>query len=343
MNSDDDPRGGQPVEPREARARGNDPDAVRIEDSENDEREPQKGDAPDPDGELGRVRRSSGIGGSRQEASSSGSGGEETNSDDLDLRTDPGQDAGRWRARGPLTETYARGGHGARLYVGDEAGAERDADWDTNRNDEREADRGDREPAAVDTEDQESRREADREAERENRRERDRETDREADRGTSFPSVIFGWLSSLGAAPILFGIIGAIVGGIVALLGLSATAGGIISSVGFLVALFLVFLIGGYVAGRLASRQGLKHGLFVPLLVFILVVLLAVAGGVLGSTFSNVLGSAVPASLAQNIPTSIPQGLGIVAIVSLILIIIIPFLGGALGGLWGGKKGRERP
>ncbi|MGB3633091.1 MAG: hypothetical protein WA982_03540 [Rubrobacteraceae bacterium] len=52
----------------------------------------------------------------------------------------------------------------------------------------------------------------------------------DTNRGTSLLSVIFGWLASLGAFPILFVIIGAIVGGFVSLLGLGATAGGIISS-----------------------------------------------------------------------------------------------------------------
>lgn len=161
---------------------------------------------------------------------------------------------------------------------------------------------------------------------------------RESELGTSFPSVIFGWLASLGAAPILVGIIGAIVAGIVALVGLGATGGGIASAVGFLITLFFVFLIGGYVAGRLAGRSGAKHGIFVALLALILVIILAVAGGILGSTFSNALSSAVPPSLTQNVPTSMPQGLGLTAIISGILTLIVPFLGGALGGSWGAKR-----
>ena len=53
MNSDDNSRERQPVEPREARAQGNDPDAVRVQDSDKDKREPQRGDTPDPDGGVG--------------------------------------------------------------------------------------------------------------------------------------------------------------------------------------------------------------------------------------------------------------------------------------------------
>ncbi len=181
------------------------------------------------------------------------------------------------------------------------------------------------------------------EASREERgdgRENQRGSNMNEDRGTSFPSVIFGWLAALGATPILFAIIGAIVGGIVALLSLGATTGGIASSAGFLIALFLVFLIGGYVAGRLASRQGLKHGLLVPLLALILVVLLSVAGGILGSTFSNILSNAIPSGITQNIPTSIPQGLGITAIISGILALLMPFLGGSPRGTLGRQDRR---
>src|ERR671912_982937 len=44
---------------------------------------------------------------------------------------------------------------------------------------------------------------------------------------TSWTSVIFGWLAALGAGLILSGIVGAVVGGIVALVGLGTSSGGI--------------------------------------------------------------------------------------------------------------------
>ena len=259
MSSDRSSREGQPLEPQEAREHGNDPDAVRVEDSESGEGGPLGKDSSESDRKAQQEQRSSGRGGSRQQATSA-PGVEGDRTDDLNLQADPGQDAGRWRARGPLTETYAQGGHGVRVQNNDEG---RDASRETRT--------------------QESQRGAGRDT---NQNDRSNRSDQD-ERGTSLPSVIYGWLASLGAFPILFVIIGAIVGGIVALLGLSATAGGIASSVGFLITLFLAFLIGGYVAGRLASRQGAKHGLLVPLLALILVALLAVAGGVLGSTFSD--------------------------------------------------------
>jgi hypothetical protein len=85
------------------------------------------------------------------------------------------------------------------------------------------------------------------------------------DRGTSWVSVVLGWLAALGAGLILSGIVGVVVGGILGVLGVQGgTEGGIAGLVGLLVTLLLAFLIGGYVAGRLASRSGLKHGILVP-------------------------------------------------------------------------------
>lgn len=102
--------------------------------------------------------------------------------------------------------------------------------------------------------------------EREAEREQDRKR-REPELGTSWVSVVLGWLAALGASLILSGIVGAIVGGILGAVGIgqqAATSGGIAGLVGVLVTLLLTFLVGGYVSGRMASRSGVKHGLLVP-------------------------------------------------------------------------------
>jgi len=70
---------------------------------------------------------------------------------------------------------------------------------------------------------------------------------REAELGTSWISVILGWLAALGASLILSGIVGAIVGGILAALGVGdgTTSGGISGLIGLLLTLLIAFYIGG--------------------------------------------------------------------------------------------------
>ena len=171
-----------------------------------------------------------------------------------------------------------------------------------------------------------------------------------ADRGTSWVSVILGWLSALGAGLILSGIVGGILGA----LGISdqgATSGGIAGLVGLLVTLFLAFLIGGYVAGRMASRLGLKRGLLVPLLALVVTIILAVIGAVVGTSFIDQLsGVTLPGpvgqaaqnaqSAAQGVPT---QNLGAILTTSSIAALLVPFIGGAIGGARGARTGRRRP
>lgn len=165
-------------------------------------------------------------------------------------------------------------------------------------------------------------------------------------RGTSWVSVVLGWLASLGAALILSGIVGGIVGAIFAALGIDsgATGGGIAGLVGVLLTLLIAFFIGGYVAGRMASRSGVKHGLLVALLALIVTIVLGIIGAVVGASFIDQLsGVTLPGpagEAAQNVPQ---QGLGVVLSVSGILALLFPFIGGALGGKRGASVGRKRP
>jgi hypothetical protein len=177
---------------------------------------------------------------------------------------------------------------------------------------------------------------------------RDHEQDRkrrEGELGTSWTSVIFGWLAALGAGLILSGIVGAIVGGILGALGVQGgTEGGVAGLVGLLVTLFLAFLIGGYVAGRLASRSGPKHGILVPILSLVVILVLAIVGAIVGASFIDQLSGIALPQVPQNAQQQIPQqGLGTILTVSGILALLVPLIGGALGGLWGAKTGRDRP
>ena len=159
-------------------------------------------------------------------------------------------------------------------------------------------------------------------------------------RGTSWLSVIFGWLAALGAGLILSGIVGAIVGAIIGDGGsASAAEGGTAGLIGLLITLLLAFIIGGYVAGRLASRSGLKHGLLVPVVMLVVTIVLAGIGALLGLSFlDNLSGVTLPST-----PNDAPQNLGTILTGAGILALLAPFIGGAIGGALGAKTGRRRP
>ncbi len=166
------------------------------------------------------------------------------------------------------------------------------------------------------------------------------------DRGTSWVSVVLGWLAALGAGLILSGIVSGIVGAIFGTAGRQGlTEGGTTALIGLLITLLLAFLIGGYTAGRLASRSGLKHGLLVPLLALVVTLVLAIVGGLLGVSFIDQLsGITLPQGAQQSAQQAAPQqGLGTILTVSGLLALLFPFIGGAIGGLWGARTGGRRP
>src|SRR5919199_3244279 len=165
---------------------------------------------------------------------------------------------------------------------------------------------------------------------------------REAELGTSWISVILGWLAALGAALILSGIVSAVAGGIFAALG--AGGGAISGLVGLLLTLLIAFYIGGYAAGRMASRSGVKHGLLVPLLALVITIVLAIIGSAVGASFIDQLSGVTLPGPAGKAAQSVPQqGLGTILTVSGILALLFPFIGGALGGARGASVGRRRP
>src|SRR5215216_3135615 len=166
------------------------------------------------------------------------------------------------------------------------------------------------------------------------------------DRGTSWTSVILGWLTALGAGLILSGLVSGIVGAIFGSAGRQGiTEGGATALIGLLITLLLAFVIGGYAAGRMAARQGLKHGLLVPLLALVVTLILAIVGGLLGVSFIDQLsGVTLPHGAQQSAQQAAPQqGLGTILSVSGVLALLFPFIGGAIGGLWGASTGSHRP
>jgi hypothetical protein len=167
-----------------------------------------------------------------------------------------------------------------------------------------------------------------------------------ADRGTSWVSVVLGWLAALGAGLILSGIVSGIVGAIFGSAGRQGIQeGGTTALIGLLITLLLAFLIGGYAAGRMAARSGLKHGLLVPLLALVVTIALAIIGGALGVSFIDQLsGVTLPQGAQSSVQQAAPQqGLGTILTVSGIMALLFPFIGGAIGGLWGARTGSHRP
>lgn len=177
------------------------------------------------------------------------------------------------------------------------------------------------------------------------REEREAERHRHEDElGTSWISVVLGWLAALGASLILSGIVTGIVGAIFAALGAEGAAGSVGALIGLLLTLLIAFFIGGYVAGRMASRQGLKHGLLVPLLALVITIVLALVGAILGTSFINQLSGVTLPGPAGGVARNIPQqGLATILTVSGILALLVPFIGGALGGARGATTGQRRP
>src|SRR5215212_7002722 len=167
-----------------------------------------------------------------------------------------------------------------------------------------------------------------------------------AERGTSWVSVVLGWLAALGAALILSSIVGALVGALFAALGAKSgtTGGGISGVIGVLLTLLIAFFLGGYAAGRMAGRSGVKHGLLVALLALVVTIVLALIGAAVGAGFTDQLGGVTlpgPASkAAQNVPQ---QGLTTILSVAAISSLLFPFIGGALGGARGARVGQGRP
>src|SRR5918997_7104825 len=89
-----------------------------------------------------------------------------------------------------------------------------------------------------------------------------REASSSTDRGTSWVSVVLGWLAALGAGLILSGIVSGIVGAIFGTAGRQGlTEGGPTAPVGVLITPLLAFLIGGYTPGGLAGPPRLQHRL----------------------------------------------------------------------------------
>ena len=161
--------------------------------------------------------------------------------------------------------------------------------------------------------------------------------------GIKWGAAFFGWLTANGLAVILIALLSA--AGVA--LGLAqgvdtadeaaeqAETLGIGGGIAILVALFLAYLAGGYVAGRMARFDGARQGLAVWVIGLLVVLVLAAAGVILGSQY-NVLQQ-------LNLPRiPVDEGTATTAgIVTLVAILVVTLLGALVGGKMGDRYHRK--
>jgi hypothetical protein len=156
------------------------------------------------------------------------------------------------------------------------------------------------------------------------------ERQREEFGGFSWGSAFFGWLSAIGVATLLIGIIAATG----AAVGLTSSADatttvGIVGGILLLVALMLAYYCGGYVAGRMARFNGPRQGIAVWLIGLLVTIVLAVAGAVFGAKYNVLSGLQLP---------RIPVGEGSLTTGGLIALAAV-LVGTLLAAIAGGKAG----
>jgi hypothetical protein len=155
--------------------------------------------------------------------------------------------------------------------------------------------------------------------------------------GIKWGAAFFGWLSANGLAVLLIALLSAagvaigLTNGVDTADEAAAQANtvGLAGGIAVLVALFLAYLAGGYVAGRMARFDGVRQGLAVWVIGLVVVALLAIAVAVLGTQY-NVLQH-------LNLPR-IPVDEGTATTAGLITLGAI-LIGTLLGAILGGKLG----
>ncbi|MEA2141679.1 MAG: hypothetical protein QOI64_109 [Solirubrobacteraceae bacterium] len=156
------------------------------------------------------------------------------------------------------------------------------------------------------------------------------ERQREEFGGFSWGSAFFGWLSAIGVATLLIGIIAA-TGAAVGLTSSAdaSTTVGIVGGILLLVALVLAYYCGGYVAGRMARFNGPRQGIAVWSIGLLVTIVLAVAGVVFGAEYNVLSGLQLP---------RIPVGEGSLTTGGLIALAAV-LVGTLLAAIAGGKAG----
>jgi hypothetical protein len=162
--------------------------------------------------------------------------------------------------------------------------------------------------------------------------------------GISWGAGFFGWLSANGMAVILIALLSAagLAFGLSSQVdspeaaAASATSGtGLGAGIALLVALFLAYLAGGYVAGRMARFDGVKQGIAVWVIGLVVVVLLSLARVFFGSEY-NVLSQLDLPRIPVDEGTATTAG-----IIALVAVLVATLLGAVLGGMLGARYHRK--
>jgi MFS family permease len=145
---------------------------------------------------------------------------------------------------------------------------------------------------------------------------------------TSWMSVLGGWIATIGAAALVAPAVAGIVGRI------SVVGSDITPAVPIIVAIFVSYLIGGYVAGRMAGYRTSWHGMmtaFFSLFVLLVVALLgyATANGAFSGSGINSLADIVPGARDLNVD-SFGNALTFGALIGFLAAIFAGWLGGVL-------------
>ena len=163
--------------------------------------------------------------------------------------------------------------------------------------------------------------------------------------GIHWGVAFFGWLSANGLAVILVALLSA--AGVAVGLTKGATVGSadtqlkntaqqaakgtvntvsLIGAIALLVALFLAYYAGGYVAGRMSRFDGVRQGFAVWVIGLVVVIVLAVAGAVFGAKY-NVLEQLQLPRIPVNEGAATGGG-----VIALLAILVVTLVAAVIGG-----------
>jgi hypothetical protein len=162
--------------------------------------------------------------------------------------------------------------------------------------------------------------------------------------GVSIGGVLTGIVVAFGAMFLL----SAIIGGILALLGVSdtnvtqgeAVQAGIAGGIAYVVAMFLAYLWGGYTAGRMARGAGVLNGVLVPIIAIVLALIVGAIAAALGASANLNLPLTTARLPVQGSGSLVDWGIGL-GIAALVAMFAGGVVGGRLGSRWHTKLERR--